>query len=159
MRTKKFYNISDSYKTYKNISDRPIDKKSFIRIVNGFMLFMCYKLFQIGKINLPTRLGTIEIVGRKIKPIVEEDGTIKGLNVNWKETRELWNSDPIAAEEKRKIYHFNEESEGLNYKFFWSKNRVLVPNKNFYNLKMTRTNKRQLAKIIKNEKVEYRITN
>ena len=85
-----------------------------------------------------------------------EDGEIKGLAPDWVKTKQLWDSDTEAKENKQLVYHFNEETNGIRYKFSWSKNRVLVSNKTLYNLRMTRSNKRELSKLVREGK-EYLI--
>lgn len=152
---KNYNNLRDSYKTYKRESEEPVDIKEYVSIVNGFMKFLMRKLFEKGVILLPERLGNIQITGRRVRARVE-DGIIKGLAPDWGETKKLWERDPVAKEEKRLVYHFNEETDGVRYKFTWSKERVLVPNKTLYNLRFTRGNKRELAKLIKEGK-EYLI--
>ena len=103
------------------------------------------------------QLGKLSIYGKKVKVKVE-DGQIKGLAPDWVKTKELWESDKEAKKNKQLVYHFNEETNGIRYKFSWSKNRVLVSNKTLYNLRMTRTNKRELSKLVKEGK-EYLIKN
>jgi hypothetical protein len=152
---KNFFNLRDSYKEYKTQVREPVDIKIYISIVNGFMLFLVNKLFNKGEIALPERLGNLHIVGKKIK-VHLEDGKIKGLAPDWKETNKLWAQDEEAKNNKQLVYHFNEQTNGIRYRFFWSKNRALVPNKTLYSLKMTRTNKRNLAKLVKEGK-EYQI--
>lgn len=153
---KNYYNIRDSYyKSYKKDSDNPVDVKDYVSICNGFMKFLMRKLFEEGTVLIPERMGTLNIVGRKVK-ISFEDGKIKGLAPDWASTKELWKEDPLAAKEKKLVYHFNEDTNGIRYKFTWSKARVLAPNKTLYNLKMTRTNKRILSSLIKQGK-EYLI--
>lgn len=153
---KKFYNLRDSYKSYKEISTNPVDISLYLSIVNNFMLFLVAKLFHKGDVKLPNGLGTVSIIGKKQK-LVLEDGKIKGLAPDWKSTKELWNSDAEAKENKQIVYHFNEETQGVRYRFKWSKNRVLIQNKSMYRLIMTRTNKRALAQLIKQGK-EYLIS-
>lgn len=153
---KKFYNLRDSYKSYKEISTKPVDISLYLSIVNNFMLFLAAKLFHTGEIKLPQGMGVVSIIGRKQKLKVE-DGKIKGLAPDWKATRELWESNEEAKANKQVVYHFNEETHGIRYRFRWSKNRVLMQNKSMYRLIMTRTNKRALAKLIKQGK-EYLIT-
>lgn len=154
---KNFYNTRDSYILYKNMSDNPINITQYVQINNQFMKFLISKLFETGEINIPERLGKLSIFGKKVK-IRIEDGEIKGLAPDWAKTKELWNSDPVAKENKQLVYHFNEDTNGVRYKFFWSKNRVLVSNKTLYNLRMTRTNKRRLSSLVKEGK-EYLIKN
>ena len=154
---KDYYNIRDSYKEYKSEVDKPVDIKTYVSIVNGFIKFLVTKLFFKGEVSLPDRLGNIQIIGKKVKVQLEE-GKIKGLAPDWKATKELWESDTQCRENKQLVYHFNEETNGVRYRFFWSKNRALVPNKTLYNLKMTRTNKRYLSQLIRQGK-EYLIKN
>jgi hypothetical protein len=121
------------------------------------MKFLSSKLLSTGEIIIPERLGKLSIFGKKVK-IRIEDGEIKGLAPDWVKTKELWDSDPVAKQNKQLVYHFNEETNGIRYKFAWSKNRVLVSNKTLYNLKMTRSNKRGLSKLVR-EGREYLIKN
>lgn len=149
------YNLRDTYKVYSAHSEEPVDIKVYLNIVKGFMKFMMKKLFERGEILIPERLGSLHIQGKKSKIVLEGD-TIKGLAPDWVKTKELWESDPEARERKQLVYHFNEETNGIRYKFFWSKKRVLLPNKTLFNLRMTRTNKRALSDKIKSGK-EYLI--
>ena len=152
---KKFYNTRDSYVVYKNISVNPINISQYVQIINHFMKFLSSKLLSTGEIIIPERLGKLSIFGKKVK-IRIEDGKIKGLAPDWVKTKELWDSDSIAKQNKQLVYHFNEETNGIRYKFAWSKNRVLVSNKTLYNLRMTRSNKRELSKLAREGK-EYLI--
>ncbi len=154
---KKFYNTRDSYVVYKNMSDNPINISEYVQIINQFMKFLSSKLLSTGEIILPERLGRLSIFGKKVNVRIE-DGEIKGLAPDWVKTKQLWDSDEEAKNNKQLVYHFNEETNGIRYKFAWSKNRVLVSNKTLYNLRMTRTNKRALSNLVKEGK-EYLIKN
>ena len=152
---KKFFNTRDSYVVYKNMSANPINISQYVQITNHFMKFLITKLLTTGEINIPERLGKLSIFGKKVNVRIE-DGEIKGLAPDWVKTKQLWDSDEEAKNNKQLVYHFNEETNGIRYKFFWSKNRVLVSNKTLYNLRMTRSNKRELSRLVKNNK-EYLI--
>ena len=152
---KKFFNTRDSYVVYKNMSANPINISQYVQITNHFMKFLITKLFTTGEINIPERLGKLSIFGKKVNVRIE-DGEIKGLAPDWVKTKQLWDSDAEAKENKQLVYHFNEETNGIRYKFSWSKNRVLVSNKTLYNLRMTRSNKRELSKLVREGK-EYLI--
>ena len=152
---KKFYNTRDSYVVYKNMSDNPINISEYVQIINQFMKFLILKLLSTGEIILPERLGRLSIFGKKVNVRIE-DGEIKGLAPDWVKTKQLWDSDAEAKKNKQLVYHFNEETNGIRYKFSWSKNRVLVSNKTLYNLRMTRSNKRELSKLVREGK-EYLI--
>lgn len=150
-----FYNTRDSYILYKSISKEPLEVSRYIEITNLFMKFLSNKLLEKGSIIIPERLGNLSIIGKKIKVRIEE-GKIKGLAPDWVKTKELWEEDSQAKLEKQLVYHFNENTNGIRYKYSWSKNRVLVTNKTLYNLKMTRENKRALSKLVTEGK-EYLI--
>ena len=152
---KNYFSTPDSYNIYKALVENPICKSRYVDIANKYVLFLMEELFHKGEIMLPERLGKITIFGKKSKIIIE-DGKIKGLAPDWAETKRLWESNIEAKENKQLVYHFNEETNGVRYKFSWAKSRVLVSNKTFYNLIMTRDNKRNLAGLIKRGK-EYLI--
>ena len=152
---KKFYNTRDSYVVYKNMSVNPINISQYVQIINHFMKFLISKLLTTGEITIPERLGKLSIFGKKVNVRIE-DGEIKGLAPDWVKTKQLWESDEEAKNNKQLVYHFNEETNGIRYKFSWSKNRVLVSNKTLYNLRMTRSNKRELSRLVREGK-EYLI--
>lgn len=149
------YNLRTSYSTYKEDVAEPIDIKTYILIVNGYMKFLISKLFARGEVMLPARMGNLDIIGTK--PSIEiQDGKIKGLAPNWAATKELWESDEESRINKQLVYHFNEETNGIRYRIRWSKNRVMVSNKSLYSLRISRDNKRELSRLIKEGK-EYLI--
>ena len=133
----------------------PTDVNTYIAIINGFMKFFTAKLFDTGGVMLPERLGNLQIVGRKVKVKIE-DGEIKGLAPDWANTKKLWKEDEEAKANKQLVYHFNEHTNYVRYRLFWSKARALVTNKTLYSLVLTRTNKRAVSKLIKAGK-EYLI--
>ena len=150
------YNLRESYKLYKILSNDTISRKEYLSITQDFMKFIASKLLEKGEVVLPERLGKLQIQGRKSKIKIDENNKIKGLSPDWGKTRELWDSDPIAKKDKLIVYHFNEDTNGVRYKFLWSKRNVLLQNKTLYNLQFSRENKRNLAKKIKEGK-EYLI--
>lgn len=154
---KKFFNLKDAYNVYRINSFSPIEIKEYLEIVHAFLSFIIDKLLNTGEINLPERMGKVSIVGHKLKPKVE-DGVIRGLAVDWKETNLLWKQDPIAKKEKKLIFLFNEDTNRIMYRVHWYRARVLASNKALYDLILTRTNKRRISKLIKEGK-EYLIKN
>lgn len=156
---KDFRNTRDSYKIYKESSNKPVLLSEYLQIVNSFFKFLVLRLIDTGFIILPERLGTLQIIAKKPK-ISFEENKIKGLSVDWKETKKLWEISPEDKLNKKLIYYFNEETEGYRYRYFWSKKNVLASNKTYYDLVMTRSNKRLLAKVIKSgNHIEYLIKN
>lgn len=149
-------NIRGTYKKYKNSTIIPVDIKDYININADYNKFLIEKVLEGKEITLPCRLGTLSIIGRKQKIVVEEDGTIKGLAPDWVKTKELWEKDPQAKKEKKRIFHTNSNTEGIIYRYFWSKKNVIIENKNFYSLRLTRTNKREVNTLV-NQGKQYRV--
>lgn len=147
--------IRDSYKSYKSKSDNPVSVKDFAKINNDFNKFIMANLFAGEELKLPARMGTISIKGKKTKIKFDEEGRLKGYAPDYKATKELWKKCPECKEKKQLVFHLNEHTNGIRYKFFWSKERVLVENKTFYTLVFTRTNKRFLASLIQEGKEFY----
>ena len=146
-------NLRDSYKSYKKSTVNPVGIKLYLEIAQGFIKFLMNLVLEGNEIVLPARLGTLAVFGR-VQKLKIEDGKVKGLSPNWAKTKELWKISEDAKNRKQLVYNSNEHSDNRRYKFLWSKRRSVVENKILYTLIMTRENKRNLAKRIK-EGQEY----
>jgi len=124
-----------------------ISKNEFLEITYGFMKFIAAKILTGERVALPANMGSIDIIGRK-PSIKIEDGIIKGLAPDWKSTLTLWKNDPKAKEEKKILYHFNDHTRGIRYKFSWITSRISATNKSLFNFIANRENKRKLWKSI-----------
>ena len=145
-------NVRDSYKLYKKSTTNPVDIKDYIIYANEYNKFLMNKVLEGNEVTLPSRLGTLSIIGKKQKISFDENGKIKGLAPDWVKTKKLWDSNEVAKEKKQIVYHTNNHTDNTRYKFFWSKQRILVQNKILYALKMTRDNKRKVHFLIKEGK-------
>lgn len=123
-------------------------------ICGEFNKFLCSKVLDGHEVTLPSRFGTLSIIGREQKVRFDEAGNVVGLPPDWKKTRELWDRNPEAAKKKTLVYCTNEHTSNIRYKFLWSKKKVIIENKTLYSLRMTRTNKRTVYKLLMNGK-EY----
>jgi hypothetical protein len=149
------YNIKDSYSIYKQNSKKPVNIKLFLELNYLYIKFLLGKIFYQSKaIMLPCKLGYFSVVGKKQKPNVDENGKIKGLAPDWVKTKQLWDKNEQAKIDKKLMYHINSHTENIRYRFFWSKNKVLVANKTLYSFQLARANKRELNELIKNN-VKY----
>lgn len=148
-------NIRSSYKTYKETVDTPVEEKQYLEIANGYMEFLIQKVLEGEEVTMPARLGTLFIQGVKKNLKFNKDG-IPLLPPNWAATKKLWDSNPDAKATKKIVYCLNEETDGVVYKLHWSKNRVPIENKLYYNFILTRANKRAIHQKIKQGK-EYLI--
>lgn len=145
-------NVRDSYKLYKQTAENPVDMKTYIAYANEYNKFLAEKILEGNEVTLPSRFGTVTVVGKKQKVSFNDDGTIKGLAPDWVKTKELWARNPEAKENKKLLYHTNNHTDNTRYKFFWSKQRILIQNKILYSLRMTRDNKRAVHNLIKEGK-------
>jgi len=148
-------NIRSSYKTYKESVSTPVEEKQYLEIANGYMEFLIQKVLEGEEVTMPARLGTLFIQGVKKNLKFNKDG-IPLLPPNWAATKKLWDSNPDAKATKKIVYCLNEETDGVVYKLHWSKNRVPIENKLYYNFILTRANKRAIHQKIKQGK-EYLI--
>jgi hypothetical protein len=148
-------NIRSSYKRYSKEVETPVEINDFISIANGYMEFLMQKVREGEEVTMPARIGTLFIQGTKKNLKFNKDG-IPLLPPNWGETKKLWDRNPDAKATKKIVYCLNEETNGVVYKVNWSKNRVPIENKIYYNLILTRDNKRAIHNRIKQGK-EYLI--
>lgn len=150
-------NLRESYKLYKETVENPVDIQSYLLLTAAYNTFLIDKVLDGKEVTLPSRMGTLSIVGRKQTIRFDEDGKIEGLAPDWVKTKELWATNPEAKKNKKLVYHMNSHTDNVRYKFLWSKKNVLVENKTLYSLRLTRTNKRAVhAKIM--EGAQYKTT-
>jgi len=148
------YSIRDMHKFYEQNVEHPVDLVTYSKLTEGFNEAICNLIiYNAFEFKMPHRLGTVRIRKRKIKINLREDGTIsKGmLRPDWKATKELWNKDEEAKQNKKLVYHLNRHSNGFNHRWFWDKTANNIPNHTAYSLNMSRANDRELAKAIKSE--------
>tara|TARA_R110000796_G_scaffold252406_2_gene386630 strand:+ start:5369 stop:5839 length:471 start_codon:yes stop_codon:yes gene_type:complete len=151
---KSYTNNRDSYKFYKTTTENPVDIQTYLDIAGDYSKFLMEKVLEGEEVVLPGRLGTLSVQGKKQKITFDEEGKVIGLAPNWPKTKELWKTSDTARANKKIVFHTNEDTSGIRYKYLWSKRNVLVKNKTLYSLQLTRTNKRNLSAKIKGGK-EY----
>lgn len=135
-------NLRESYKLYKQSVENPIDIKTYLILAADYNKFLIDKVLEGKEVTLPSRMGTLSILGKEQQIKFDEEGKVKGLAPDWVRTKELWELNPQAKAEKKLLYHMNSHTDNVRYKFLWSKKNVLVENKTLYSLRLTRTNKR-----------------
>lgn len=151
------YGRTAMYSLYRKVANNPVDKSVHSSVLNDFNKEISKAIMEEAyEYLLPFRLGTLRIKKYKAHyKIDEETGKIAGnLPVNWKATNELWANNPEAKEAKKMVYHTNEHSNGYQYKWNFSNYRSNCPNKSAYCFVPSRTNKRTLAALIKDEDFE-----
>lgn len=157
---KAYKNLTDSYSLFKNKHKdkvEEVNKSDYVKISSAFIKYIMYRVIHHSDtIILPFKTGFLNVLGRKQKISYDEDGNVKGLSPNWKKTKELHDRCPECKEKNQIVYNLNEHSDGIRYSFNWGLRNVLLKNKSYYVLKMTRANKRDLYKAILSGK-EYEL--
>lgn len=150
-------NISSTYKDYKKRIEDPVDIKTYRELNKLFLSFIIQKVQEGHEVFLPARMGSLMIVGTKREKIVDEEGNFL-VPPDWVKTKKLWETNPQAKEEKKLVYHLNEETGGVSYRYRWSKYNVPAQNKKMVSLRMTRKNKRDVNVLVSQKGKEYLIT-
>ena len=143
-------NILSSYKNYrKSGGTTNVGRLEFCRIINAFNKHIMLLINEGHEVKLPEKMGTLSVKGKKIETKYDEDlNRIINQSIDYGETNKLWARCPECQKNKQVIYHLNEHSDGIRYKFFWSKEKMIVENKLFYTMVFTRSNKRTLSNLI-----------
>lgn len=110
-------------------------------IVTEYFQYLRDELIEKGKrVRIPNRLGYVQIV--------------KHLPKYW-DRRSLRLDYKATKEQGKLVYLLNEHSNFYKYRCHWDKQDILTSNKTWYQLQLTRTNKRHLASLIKNKIMDY----
>lgn len=150
-------NLRSSYKDYKQGVSNPVDINTYLKIAQGFILYIMRKLFEGHDIQLGPgdSLGTLGVRGRKIATFTDKNGEIKGAAPSWSKTKKLWDENPEAKANRQLVYCTNEHTNGLTFKIVWFKKDMRLHNKSYYTIIFSRKNKRTLSKLIKEGKEYY----
>jgi len=139
------YVMKDFYAAYKDGIDNnelyDISFNEFVKINKEFYQdIMDHILLKNGSMFFPYGLGDLFVYKSKLKL-----SSIDHKHLDWKKTNETG----------KRVYHLNEHTNGYKYAFNWTKSRSRVKNMNLYRCQLTRGNKRRLAKLIKEDRLDY----
>jgi hypothetical protein len=142
MANKKSKTIKDAYKDYdkKNKTDKDfkLDYKTYRKICTEFNSKVSDKILKEAfEFKLFGGIGTIRV--RKLK-------------LSNTQRRVDWNT---TKKHNVKVYHLNFHTDENYYKWFWHKKRAIFANKTAYSFVPIRKNKRTLAQLLKENKVEF----
>ena len=151
---KKLETFITAYKNYRK-NNKTVSRKEYLDIVNGFAEFLMDCILNAETVYLPEKLGVIQVIGKKLQPKVTDDG-IQGLSINWGATVKLWKTCEPCKDKQQKVYYFNEHSDGIRYRFMWSRTAMLMTNKYLYTYVPNRKSKYKLHEKV-NEGKEYQL--
>jgi hypothetical protein len=150
------YGAKESYEYYKRDNKNPVEKKEY----NKVLLKINRKLadlviYENIDFRFPLGIGNFRIKKYKPKLKLDEDGNLltNNINVDYKKTKELWGKNPEKRRNKVVVFNFNEHTKGYRGRFWWDKRTSKLKNQSCYYLRVTRRNKRELAKAIKNTEI------
>jgi len=161
------YGIKDFFNYYKDNAKEPIlDYNKFVSIwkdcSHAISKLIIYRNLDF---SIPARLGNLQIRKLKSKVFLNPDGSLNKnkLAINYKASWEKWikeypnltNEEIAKLKDKKPVYHLNEHTDGYRVKWVWDKFTATIKNQSIYSLKMTRQNKQELSKAIKNYKTDY----
>lgn len=121
---------------------RPLKEGEFYRIIRNINNLLAQEL-AIGKeINLPHRMGTLEIRKRPTRVAIVDGKLVTNLPINWDATLKLWCEDEESFNNKTLV---RQETEDI-FKVYYNKNKANYNNKSFYDFRPHRELKRKLSK-------------
>lgn len=147
--------FNTAYKAYRLNHENPISKNDYLKLMNGFSDFLMDCVLNAETVFLPEKMGAIQVIGKKLQPKVTDNG-IEGLTVNWGATHKLWKECEECKQQEKKVYYFNEHSDGVRFRFMWSRTAMLMRNKFLYTYVPNRKSKHKLFEKIINGK-EYQL--
>lgn len=152
------------YKWYKKHHDGDdiIGSRKFNEILKeAYSEIVKLMVFENFQFKMPQKLGYLRL---KKKPLVMpiKDGNVvtKYISIDWKKTKEYWEKiypdktpkEITEIKNKPLIRELNEHTDGYRLRWFWDKHNAVILNKEYYQFRMSRTNKQFLASSLRTVK-------
>jgi len=139
-----------TFRAFKEEYNSKMSTKDYQKLYSSYCDFLAKKILEGYEVSLPSNLGTIQVMGKKIN-FGAYSRRKHDREINWEATNKL------RAEGKSGfIYFLNEDTDYTRFKITWNSRTRAIINKTFYKFTSTRGIKRSLAKSIKEGK-EYLI--
>lgn len=138
------HGLQDMYEYYKQEVEFNkaylVEYDIYSSIIKEFYKRLMEDILMGYEYHLPYRFGYITIIKRQVNI-----HSLTRFGIDWVE----------SVKNKKVIYHLNNHSKNYIYRFKWQKENSLIPNLYYYKFVASRTNKRELAQIIKNRKCDF----
>jgi hypothetical protein len=142
------HGLKDYYKFYKSkYPDSELTHNQFSKVFRMFNLELAKRVVEDRGVKLPFGFGSIDMV--KIKKTVYEndEGVIVNRKpVDFKATKNLWESNKEAKDKKILIRHNNIHSDGYTFRIWYNKKYCNYKYKSFYFFKPVRKFSRSVTK-------------
>ena len=139
------YTLQDTYKDY--VEKYPEGSDCFLTyleyrdITTMFLRYLANQMVHKSlTITLPFRLGELSVV--KHKPSYK---SLKNMAIDWSKSKEI----------NKQVRQFNEHSNGYAYRFHWDRRKCMLDNKTVYIFQPSRSNKREVARLVKTKENDY----
>lgn len=154
-RISKDYGMSDYYNYYKKNNNNPVKALKFNKIISDFNSEIVRLIIEEGlEYKLPKISNTICVRKNKSIPKIKDGKLINKTPIDWKSTKELWESDPEAKEKKIILRYLNNHTSKYIFRIKMLKYGKHYKNKSYYKFKPARSFQRNLAKRILNNNLE-----
>lgn len=148
------WGVYDAYKYYRK--NKPKDSKyimsesQYFAIIRNINKLLVGKLLEGNDINLPERMGRLEL--RKTKTYIRiENGKIKtNMPIDWMQTLKLWHEDKESYENKTLIKKRTKEV----FRVYYNKSKANYNNKGFYEFSLNRKIKHRLKNLVNDNKID-----
>lgn len=141
------FGIYDGFKHYRK--NKPKDKKfvltesQYFSITRDINNMLSDALANGEDINLPERMGRIELRKYNLEPKLNDEGRlVYKAPIDWDATLKLWYEDKECMDNKTLIKIESKES----YRVVYNKSKALYNNKSFYMLHINRELKKKIFK-------------
>ena len=146
--------VYDAYKWIRKNKwlsiSRPISEHEFYSVVRTMNNYLADELVNGNDINLPHRLGKLEIRKNPARISIEEGKLKTNLPIDWDRTLKLWYENEDALKAKTLV---RQEEKEL-FKVIYNKSRANYNNQCFYLFDINRDIKRRLKQRIKGGRLD-----
>jgi nucleoid DNA-binding protein len=140
---------------YYTKKSKALNEHTFRRVIRYINNALQEHLATGEDINLPCRMGKLELRKFKTKVSFKDGKIITNLPIDWDETLNLWYEDEDALRRKVKVRMEVPEV----FRIFYKKNSANYKNKTFFTFQANRGLKQKLKTNIKNKKVDAFLVN
>lgn len=126
-------------------------RSEYSNIVSDFFKAISIELLKPNyRIRMPFNTGEIYLLKNRCKVIKNKDGIDRLFYpIDWKETKKIWDEDPVAKEKKILIRFTNEHTGGYVYRAKYRRPKRLDSGISLMDFEPCRDIKRKLAKYLK----------
>ena len=148
------YGVYDGFKYYRKIRPKEhkyvLTESQYFSIIRKVNELLGESLICGEDINLPYRLGRLEIRKYSAKITVDGKKVRTNLPIDWDRTLKLWYEDEESYKNKTLI----KVEEKEIYKIYYNRNVADFTNKSFYQFDINRELKKRLKQNIKEGKLD-----